>query len=156
MKKVASLLSIIMVISMLAGCQLSRTPIDADMFKTEAEATGYTVTETTNIYPDGTVGICQIAIKNSDSIEYQIEFVTVPTVEQAKTIYQEKYSEYESRKGLGSSSYSSVSSWNYSYYRLTTNGRYYVVSRTSNTFLYVESSEEYKGEIADFVRSIGY
>lgn len=155
MKKIALLLGITLMFSMLSGCQLSRTAIDADMFKTEAEAAGYTVIDTTNSYPDGTVGNCQIAVKSSDSIEYQIEFVIVPTEEQAKTIYQEKYAEYESRKDSGSS-HSSVSVGNYAYFRLTSNGKYYVVSRTGNTFLFVEASEEYKSEIADFIRSIGY
>jgi len=129
--------------------------MDLDTFTAEAEAAGYTVFDTTNSYPDDTVGICRIATKGSDYIEYQIEFVLVATVEQAKAIYQEIYSEYESRKGV-SSSYSSVSVGNYSYYRLTTNGKYYVVSRTANTFLYVEALEEYKSEISDFLSSIGY
>jgi len=155
MKKVALLLGVVLVFSMLSGCKLSRASIDTDTFKTNAEAAGYTVFDTTNYYPDDIVGICQIATKGSDYIEYQIEFVLVPTVEQAKVIYQEIYSEYESRKGM-SSSYSSASLGNYAYYRLTTNGKYYVVSRTANTFLYVEASVEYKSEIADFISSIGY
>lgn len=155
MKKTALLLSIVAMLAMLTGCLMSRPSIDADTFKTRAEAAGYTVTDTTNIYPDGTVGICQIAVKGSDYIEYQIEFVVVPTEKQAQTIYKEKYSAYESKKGNGSS-YALLSLGNFSYYRLTTNGEYYVVSRIANTFLYVEASEGYKSEIADFISSIGY
>ncbi|MCL1885350.1 MAG: hypothetical protein FWF98_01075 [Dehalococcoidia bacterium] len=155
MKKVALLFGAILVFSMLAGCQMSRSPIDLDKFKTEAEAAGYTVTDATNTYTGGTTGDCMIAAKGSDHTEYQIEFVVVSTTEQAQTIYQEKHSEYEAKIGTGSSS-ASVSFGNYSYYRLTTNGRYYVVSRTANTFLFVEASEEYKSEIAEFINSIGY
>ena len=155
MKKAALLLGFVLLFSMMAGCQMSRTPVDADTFKTKAEAAGYTVNETTNVYPDGADGDCLLAIKNPDAIEYQIEFVILSTTEQAKKLYQEKYSEYESKKGI-SSSHSSVSVGNYSYYHLTTNGKYYVVSRTENTFLFVATSETYKNEISDFLGSIGY
>jgi len=153
MKKAALLLGVVVISSMLLGCSASRNPIDADTFRTKAEEAGYTVIDTIN--PDGTAGDCLLAIKNPEGIEYQIEFVIVPTVEQAKSIYQEKKDEYESKKGT-SSSHSSVSFGNYSYYNLTTNGKYYLVSRTANTFVFVEASTKYKDEISDFIRSIGY
>ena len=155
MKKAGLLLGIALTSSLLTGCFISRNPIDADAFRTKAEEAGYTVIGTTNNYPDGTAGDCLLAIKNPDGIEYQIEFVIVPTAVQAKTIYQEKKDEYESQKGT-SSSHASVDIGNYSYYNLTANGKYYLVSRTANTFVFVEAPAKYKDEISDFIRSIGY
>jgi len=151
MKKVALLVSIVMVLVIFTGCKTSRTPINADTFIAKAEAAGYIVQDAA----DERVENFLIAIKGTDSIDYQIEFIVVSTVEQAKSAYQENYNKIESKKGT-SSVHSSASIGNYSYYKLTTDGRYYVISRTENTFIYIDASAEYKNEISNFLSVIGY
>jgi len=154
-KKMSFLLAVVMVLILTAGCQGSRTPVDAVQFNAKAEEAGYLVQDASDQFDDGDVNDYLIAIKGTESIDYQIEFAVVPTEAQAISAYQENKGEFEANKG-SSSSCSSVSTGNYSYYYLTTNGRYYVISRIENTFIYVDASAEYKAEISSFLKSIGY
>ena len=155
MKKSFFFLSIIMALVILIGCQSSRNPITANEFTAKAETVGYTVQDAANQFPKDAVEDYLIAIKGTDTIDYQIEFAVVPTVEQAINAYTENRNTFESKKGTASV-YSSVSMGNYSYYTLTTDNKYYVISRIENTFIYVDVSAEYKDEIVKFLQDIGY
>ena len=155
MKKTAFFLTAIVTLMMLASCKASRTPINAEDFKTKAEAAEYTVQDALDQFPAGVANDYLIAFKGTTAIDYQIEFADVPTVEQAVSAYQENRSKFEEQKG-SSSVQSSVSAGNYSYYKLASNGRYYVISRIENTFIYIDASVEYKDEIVEFLRNIGY
>jgi len=156
MKKIVHLMSVIIILAMLVGCQIgSKAPISADEFTTKAETAGYIVQDGVDQFPEGAVDEYLLAIKGTDEIDYQIEFAVVPTVEQAKSAYQENYDKIESKKGLFST-HISVSIGNFSSYKLTTDEKYYVISRIENTFIYVDASAEYKDEIDDFLESIGY
>jgi len=155
MKKATFLITAGIIMVMLVGCQMSRTPIDSDTFKTEAEAAGYTVQNAVDQQSEEAVIDYLIAIKGEESIDYQIEFAIVPTVEQAKSTYQENRSTFEAQKESAFAE-TSVAIGNYSSYKLSTGKRYYVISRIENTFIYIDASSEYKDEIATFLKNIGY
>jgi len=155
MKKTALLFVTIAIFAMLSGCQTSRTPLDAAGFTEKAEAAGYTVQDAADQFPEGAVNDCLLAIMGTDTVLYKIEFAVVPTVEQANSAYWENRSNIEASKGSASSN-TSVSMDNYAYYKLTSDGKYSVISRIENTFVYVVASSEYKDEIAAFLQDIGY
>jgi len=155
MKKIALVLVVALSLVMFVGCQTTRTPVTADKFATKAEEFGYTVQDAMNQFEEGAVKNYLLALKGIDNIDYQIEFAEVHTIEQAIAAYQENYSDFEAVKGSMSSS-STMNMKNYSYYKLTTNGRYHVISRIENTFVYINASVEYKDEIIEFLKIIGY
>ena len=157
MKKTAFIFSIIAALVMFAGCKSSRTPITAEEFITKAEAAGYTVQDSMDQLAQEVVEGYLIAYKEDDDadVKFQIEFVTVSTVEQAKAAYTENYNTFKAKKG-SSYSESSVKLGNYAHYKLTSGGRYYVISRTETTFVYIDADSEYKGEIVEFLKDIGY
>jgi len=155
MKKSFFFLPIVITLVVLIGCQSSRTPITANEFTVKAETVGYTIQDAANQFPEGSVENYLIAFKGTDTIDYKIEFAVLPTVEQTINAYAENRNTFESKKGTASV-YSSVSMGNYSYYTLTTDNKYYVISRIENTFIYVDVSAEYKDEIVKFLQDIGY
>jgi len=155
-KKALILTLALVIVCLTAGCQKSRTAISADTFTAKAEEAGYTVQNVAEQFSEGDVNDYLCAIKGIEPvIDYQIEFAVLHTVDQAKQAYQVNVAVFDSKKGA-SSSYSTVTLGNYSCYYLTTNGRYYVISRTDNTFIYVDADAKYKKEIDAFLKKIGY
>jgi len=156
MKKTLILATVaLMLATALIGCNVSRAPIDAATFAEKAEAAGYRIQNAIDQLAEGKADDYLIAIAGAETINYQIEFIVVPTVQQAITAYQDNRADFEAQKG-STSSYSSVSLGNVSSYKLTSNGRYFVISRIENTFVYINASVEYKDGIVDFLKTIGY
>ena len=151
----AFLVLLVLIFTMLPGCQMSRMPISANEFKTRAEAAGYFVQDALDQFPEGAAETYLIAFVGGDAIEYQIEFAVTSTTEQAVSAYRQNRSDFEAQKGSFSSD-TSVSVGNYSYYKLTSNGKYSVISRIENTFIYVNAPAEHKDAIVEFLNSIGY
>jgi len=120
---------------MLSGCQASRTAVDADTFWAKAEEAGYTLYDATSNY-SADKGV-EAVLAASISSSYDIKFEVVSTIEQAIAAYEENKADFEDLIGSSTANYSSVSVGNYSYYKATANKRYYVISRTSNTFVFI-------------------
>ena len=156
MKKIAISALLIVTLLVLTSCQMSRTAITADEFKSKAEAAGFTIQDSKDQFEDGLVADYLIAFKGDVSaIDYKIEFLVLPTVDDAKVSYNQNQTAIEAKKG-NFSSYSSLSLGNYSVYTQTSNGKYSIVSRTDNTLVYIDADEKYKGEISEFLKTIGY
>jgi len=155
MKKTITLLAVMVAVVALAGCKLSRTPIDAETFAAKAAAAGYTVTDATQELNQADTVACLFAAKGTEEDGYKIEFRVLSSVEQASAMHRVNRLYMEAQKGSRYSQ-SDVSAGNYSSYKLTSNQWYHVSSRTENTFVYVVASDEYKDEIAAFLREIGY
>ena len=157
MKKIALILTVVIVLAMMDGCliqEASRTPISANEFTTKAEAAGYRIQDAAD-QASGAAEDYLIAIQGTSAIDYQIEFFVVSTVDQAKATYQGNLSKIESQKGAISTNLSADKE-TYAYYKLASDNRYYVISRIENTLVYIDASEKYKDEIVKFLRDIGY
>ena len=158
MKKVLSIsIALIAILVVMTGCEMSRTAIDAETFKEKAEAADLTVQDST-AQQEGNDIIDEyyIAYKGSaDATEYQIEFVIFSSEDVAKSDYLKHKNDVEALKGSVSSS-TSAEIGNYAYYTLTTDGKYYVISRVDNTLVYVETTDEHKSVVSDFIKGLGY
>ena len=136
---VALIIAAIMALA-LAGCK-DPLHMTLDDFKAQAQDKGYTVEK----IDDGTME----ARKGSN---YVIEFKVFTTVDTAKSAYS------SAKNSLPSSSTGSASSDTpaYNFVKMTSGDKYYVIFRNSNTFLEVKADKQYKSEINDFLKSIGY
>lgn len=115
------------------------------------EEAGYEIFDALDQFPEGSVDSILIA----SSPDYQIEFYVVPTVEQAQATFKENKESFELEKGAVSTD-SSVSLSNYSVYKQTSNGQYYVISRVENTFIYAVTPDENKKAVNDLLDTLGY
>lgn len=146
------LLLCVAVLLLLTGCVgKERTAISAEDFRSKMEEKGYTVVDATNQFEAGLVE--EVVLAYNDN--YQLEFYVMPDEDSAKAAFMQNQSTFESAKG-SSSSHKTVSLKNYSYYNLTTDGKYFTVSRTDNTFMYTVVEEDYKKEVQDLMKEFGY
>ena len=155
MKRAFYILLTVTILFSFSACQTSRTPITVSEFTAKAEAAGYTVYSINEQYPDEDLIDYILARKGEDEVQHQIEFIVFKTAEEAINLYGQNKAAFESEI-TGVSSYASVTLGNYAYYVLTNNGRYRVISRIDNTYIYIDAEEQYKTEISDFLKTIGY
>ena len=131
-----------------------KTAITSSDFKEKMESKGYTVEDATSQFSDyDYVKQVYIAL-NSDS-EYQIEFYELSDNDNASSFFNNNRSTFEQSKS-SSSSETSSSVGNTSKYTLTTNDKFKLLSRIDNTVIYLDVSEEYKSEVKDIIKELGY
>jgi len=136
-----------------AGCS-EKISLTAEDFKTAMEARGCTVVDATEQLSEYEE-ITRVYIALLGDGDHQIEFYETSTAEAAQRLYAGNKGIFE-ESIVGASAQSSSSAANYNSYRLTADGYYKVLSRIDNTMIYVNSPEEYKGEIKDILESLGY
>lgn len=121
----------------LTGCK-AISPVSLEDFTEKAGAAGYTVETKDNT-----------ALAYNEH-EYVINFTVYETAAEAKDDYNVR------KDRLPSSGSSTEVNLAYSYVKLTSGGKYYVIYRVEATFLYVEADSAHKAEINSFLKSIGY
>jgi len=130
-----------------------KTPISASEFNTTMKNEGYVMTDTTDQFARyGDAVLKSYAAQKSG---YQIEFYELSTEENAISMYNTNKSKFESEKANVSSSTTSNMK-NYSTYSLNTNGTYKYLSRIDNTLVYVDVDEDYKDDVKEIMKEIGY
>ena len=151
MRKTVFILMLFLVLFTSACGAKARTPITAEEFVRKMETAGFTLVDATDQFEEGQVESVHIAVGEN----YQVEFYIVPSVEQAKRAFAENKGDMEAAKGSASSN-KTVQLANYSSFSQTSDGIYSLVSRTDNTFIYVNTESEYKKEISDIIKDLGY
>lgn len=132
-----------------AGCG-KKVALTASEFKSKMEEKGYEVVDITEDYGD-LVGTALLAMKG----DYQIEFYIVSDNEQAITAYNQNKEYFEDLKE-SSSVETETNLSNNAKYTLTSGGRYMLVARVDNTFIYLDVPENDKSEVTDVIKTLGY
>ncbi len=126
--------------------------LTASAFKSKMETKGYEVVDiTSNPEYEGVATAVLVAMKD----DYQIEFYVVNDNEQSIRAYDQNKTDFEGLKESGASE-TEVSLSNHAKYTLTTGGKYRVVSRIDNTFVYVDVEESKKTEVSDVLKDLNY
>lgn len=113
---------------------------------------GYQIVDVTDQYKEDFVENVSIAVKDD---KYQIEFYDLNSESKAKTAYKANVEKFKELKG-SSSTETNVTLGNYSTYKLTADGKYCVVSRIGDTFIYINVPSDYKTEVNDALKKLGY
>lgn len=138
---------------MLTGCG-NKTAITSSDFKDKMENKGYVVQDATNQFSEyNYINQVYIAL-NSDSA-CQIEFYELSNIDSAINFFNNNKTLFENSKTSGAVE-ASVDVGNNSKYTLETNGQYKVVSRIDNTVVYLNVSHDYKSEVKDILKELGY
>lgn len=132
----------------------TKTAITAHKFAEVMKAKGYEVIDTTSVFnsqyePEVKKGYLA---RTSD---YQIEFYELHNEADAMEMYNWNKTKFESQKG-STSSHSTMSRNNYNIYNLTTNGKYYYLSRVDNSYLHIDVSDSFKDEVKNIASELGY
>lgn len=150
LKKIMVLSIFVVLMLVLTGCG-DKVAITPDSFKSTMEAKGFDIVDATTQFEEGDVEKVYIALNEN----YQIEFYLVATEEQAIVAYNTNKTNFENTKSNNNIE-TSVSLGNNSKYTLSTGGKYNVVSRIENTFIYVSTDDIYKEEISSILKELGY
>lgn len=134
----------------LTSCK-KREAVSAEVFNRTMEEQGYEIADATNQIQTEYVEAISLAQKDG----YQIEFYVFSDAKAAFSVFGQNKSLFEEYKGAGSFELSKDIG-NYHFYSLTTNGMYYLLSQVDNTMCYVVADAEYKAEIADIIKFLGY
>lgn len=145
---------IVLFCTMFAKLNKEKESITAEDFKVKMQEKGYEIYDATSQFANYSyVKKVYIAVSNDQT--YKIEFYEMSDDENAISFYNNNKSIFESYKG-NTVSEGSTNLKNYSKYNLTSNGKYYVISRINNTAAYVNSDSNYKDNINSVLNDLGY
>ncbi len=150
MKKISFVTISLMLMLMLTACGKKEALTGAE-FKSKMEEKGYDVVDIAEDYEEGTLVTALLAVKD----DYQIEFYVVNDEEQSIRAYNQNKTEFEGLKTSGSIE-TETSLSNHAKYTLTSSGKYMVVSRIDNTFLYVSVADAKKTEVSEALKFLNY
>jgi len=131
-----------------------KEPITASEFKNEMEDLDFEIVDAKYQFAEYDY-VEKVYLALEEDGDYQIEFYKLDEEEDAINFYNNNKSIFESDKG-STSAETSVNLKNNSKYTLTTNGKYKVVSRIENTVIYLNVDKEYKDEVKDILKELGY
>lgn len=128
--------------------------IDVSKFTTIMERRGYYLTDVYSQYEEyGYIKNAYVA--SSKDYTFQIEFYELSDEAYAVSFYNNNKDIFESMKANVTSG-TNTSGKNYAKYTLTSAGKYMVVSRIDNTVVYVNVEENYKNNVTDILKELGY
>lgn len=131
-----------------------REPLTALEFNSLMEEKGYSIVDVKEQFAEyDYISEAYLAIdKNGD---YQLEFYVIESPDIAARFFESNKAAFESSKG-NMSSQKDISAGNYSKYTLTSEGQYKYICRIENTVIYADEAEEYKPEIKEIAKKLGY
>ena len=158
--KIVIIASIILaIVAIVAVCILfmsskDKISLKADEFKSTMEEKGYSLIDATEQFL-GIDEVQKVYLAVNSDYKYQMEFYEISDVPTATNFYNNYKSVIEAAKG-DISVETNVEMKNYAKYTLTSNEQYMVISRIDNTAIYIVVEEEYKEEVENVLKEIGY
>jgi uncharacterized protein YpmB len=156
LKKAIILVIIILIIAAFAYGYFSlknaseKVAITPEEFQTKIEAKGLETADVT----DQLNGQVEKGIIGGNS-DFEIEFYKVAEEDQAIRAYNQNKGDFELEK-VSASIETNIEIGNVSKYSLLSNGKFMVISRIQDTFIYVNASDQYKGQIEGILKDLGY
>ena len=151
MKKKIIFFSLLLVsVFMITGCG-NKKAISTREFKNITEQDGLTTVDVKDQFSDESV--VEATIAHNDDIK--LEFYILNGEASAKSMFSYNRKIFEGRKS-GASKFASTDIGNSSTYMLQSGGYYMYLSRIDNTLLYVSVSEQYKDNVKEVIKDLGY
>lgn len=153
MKKLKFLLLVVFV-TLLSACVTKRESIDEDEFISIMTNEGFNIVNIEKQFAEyGYFEEAYVAVDKSGN--YQIEFYELENDSYAINFYNTNKETFEASK-TGSSVYTNVDLTDSNRYTLTTEDSYKVLSRIDETVVYLNVDKEYKNEVINILKKLGY
>ena len=149
-KKIIFFSFLLLSIFMITGCG-NKKVISTREFKNITEQDVLTTVDVKDQFSDESV--VEATIAHNDDIK--LEFYVLNSETSAKSMFAYNKKIFEGRKS-GVSKYISTDIGNSSTYMLQTGGYYMYLSRVDNTLLYISVSDQYKDNVKEVVKDLGY
>ncbi len=153
MKKVYKMLAVALMTIMCIGLTAcsNRTPVSVSDFNEIMEEKGFEIVDATGQVAPESITAISIAVNE----DYQIELYEMVSDATATAVFAENKDIFEDY-AIGSATTISKNIMNYAYYSVTSSGTYYALSKIGNTMIYVVADAEYKDEISEILKELGY
>ena len=151
MKKKLLISLLILTLFFITGCTTKAT-LSVETFSRTMEKKGFTINDATAEFLT-IPGVEKHLIAQSIDKGYQIQFYILDSEITAQSVYAQCKDKFAS---TGAGSNTEVSSGNFQKYTQVNNGKYSVVSRISNTIIYVNADNIYQEQIKSILKDIGY
>lgn len=150
-KALAFVLCLGMILCFMTACS-SKTPQTVSGFTEVMEAADFEVQDvTSDTETNGLATAVLVAVGEN----YQIEFFELTDSETGEGVFYNNKQIFTDEHSVQTMS-SEVTSGNYNYYAFNADGNFHMIARIDNTMLYCEAAKEYKDEIVEFVKTLGY
>lgn len=148
------LLGIVLLLSvfMVTGCE-TKTPLEPKDFVDLIEQNEYKTTNVLNQFEQYDQ-IKNAFVAQDKEMRYQIEYYQLDTIESAKSFYNGNKEIFQKMENIKSRT--NLNQDNYERYAQSTDSAYSSISRIDNTILYANVKIEYKEEVKEIIKKLGY
>ena len=157
-KYIIAIIVIFIIVALLIGIKLmterTKTALTADEFKTIMSQKGYQITDATTQFSNSNY-INKVYVAGNKKINYQIEFYDISDQTTAIEFFNNNETIFKNQKG-SSAVETNVNGKNFQKYTLSTESKYKVISRIDNTVIYLNVDDNYKEEVKNALKELGY
>lgn len=150
-KAIALVLCFGMLLCVMTACS-SKTPQTVSGFTKVLEAAGFEVQDVT---ADTETNDLATAVLVAVGENFQIEFYELVDSETGEGVFYNNKKLFADEHSVTTMS-SEVTSGNYNYYAFNADDNFHMIARVENTMLWCEAAKEYKSEIIELVKTLGY
>ncbi len=151
MKKKILLVIVLLVSFLLVGCGDTKEPLNNETFKEKLELKGFTIVDLTDTMQTPASNIESYIVATSPNQTYNFEFFIYTNEAAAQSHYAR-----ERDKFGGQGQYTELNVGNFSKYTQICNGKYGLISRVGSTLLYTNLDNNYRNEVNEILKEIGY
>lgn len=139
---------------LVTGCadkkELSSDEFESIMIKEE-----FSVIDNTDNYKELSK-VKKVLVATDIDSSFKIEYYVFNDVKNAEELFDKKENKFKNTSSLKKTQYQTYGLGNYSYYSLTTDDYYKVVSRIGKTVVVTDSNVEHKEKLKKVFKKIGY
>ncbi len=161
-EKIALAIAIILIILIISGIiggvillkkviHITKDSITSEKFISIMEDNDFDVIEVTDQFKGSDVYVKEGYVARKD--DYQIEFYTFKNEDDADTFFRINREKFDANVAK---SKVEMSGKNYSSFKLEANGKYKFLERINKTVIYINVDDDYKSDIKDTVKKLGY
>ncbi len=152
MKKKLLFVLILLSTLFITGCTTKET-LEPNQFKIQIEKKGFIVVDQTSAVIHLNADLNYSYIATTPDERYAIEYYSFNGESGAQAFYAQKHADITATGGQVSTE---LNQGNYQKYTLNHNGKYTIISRISNTVVFVHADKNYMEEINIIVKDVGY
>ena len=153
MKKLKLFLVVVFVTLTITACGGNKA-ITSDEFKSKMESKNFTIYNTKSQFASYDQ-VKEALLAYNEEKDYKIEFYILDTKDSAKIFYKTNKENFEEEKeGLATTT--SVDLNNKNRYTQADSNTFKLISRIDNTVIYVNVNKEYKEDVSNILKELGY
>ena len=131
--------------------KITKNSITSEKFISIMEDNDFRVVDVTKQFENADIDVKEGYVAAKD--DYQVEFYTFKNEDDAETFYKINMAKFDTDSAK---TRIQLSGQNYSSFNVEANGKYKFLERINKTVIYLNVDDEYKGDVKDTLKELGY